>query len=481
MPRELPEPDELLEGQAGEAQLELLHTETEIARRTAALSLARKLLARRVIRAPMDGIVLERNIEPGESIPASPPGPPLFVIGADPAALRLEVEIDERYVGGVLPGAVTFTAPAYGAYAFSGTIREVIPAPSALRSPRPYLVVVDVANRDGALRPGMSAVVDLPVVTGRDALAVPNAALSSRSAARRSWLSFRRTTAAAEAIAVAVGVANADLTEVMGPGIAAGRLVVTDASPSTCLVGPLPRWLLAPRPSGTCCRPRPAARNCCANGAMRRGVSRARTLLWNRPHENTPSRRDPRPRGRLFLGSRAGGEARGGSARGGAQQRRDLDPRRRPAAGDKAPRARSQSLNLDSLPLVDSQRFDAQYGASHAFRGIALANVIASFAPDPALDVAILHFANGMAVPIPFRDAAVMKRLDPFVARGMETHAKGPVRAAFFTEIRRKGTTEDPRPIVFSGNKLVVPVLWHPAVAAAAPAARSRPGGTSTR
>ena len=139
-----------------------------------------------------------------------------------------------------------------------------------------------------------------------------------------------------------------------------------------------------------------------------------------------------------------------------------------PLQSDNAPRARSQAVNLDALALVDSQRFDAQYGASHAFRGIPLANVIASFAPDAALDVAILHFANGMAVPLPFRDAAVMKRLDPFIARGMETHAKGPVRAAFFTEIRRKGSTEDPRPIVFSGNKLVVAVLWHPAVAAAA-------------
>ena len=240
-PRALPEPDELLEGQAGEAQLELLHTETEIARRTAALSLAQKLLARRVIRAPMDGVVLERSIEPGESIPASPPGPPLFVIGADPTALRLEVEIDERYVGGVLPGPVTFTAPAYGAYAFSGTIREVIPAPTAVRSPRPYLVAIDVANRDGALRPGMSAVVDLPVVTGRDALAVPNAALPSRSDGETKLALVPKDHGRPEAIAVAVGVANAELTEVMGPGIAAGRLVVTDASPSTCRVGPLPR------------------------------------------------------------------------------------------------------------------------------------------------------------------------------------------------------------------------------------------------
>ena len=52
-----------------------------------------------------------------------------------------------------------------------------------------------------------------------------------------------------------------------------------------------------------------------------------------------------------------------------------------PLQGDNAPRGRAQSVNLDTLPLVDSQRFDAQYGASHAFRGIALANVIASFAP----------------------------------------------------------------------------------------------------
>jgi multidrug efflux pump subunit AcrA (membrane-fusion protein) len=129
--------------------------------------------------------------------------------------------------------------PAYGAYTFSGTIREVIPAPTAVRSPRPYLVAIDVANRDGALRPGMSAQVDLPVVTGRDALAVPNAALSSVGGTKLALVSDDH--GRAEAVAVGIGVANADLTEVMGPGVAAGRVVVTDASPSTCLVTPRSR------------------------------------------------------------------------------------------------------------------------------------------------------------------------------------------------------------------------------------------------
>jgi hypothetical protein len=139
-----------------------------------------------------------------------------------------------------------------------------------------------------------------------------------------------------------------------------------------------------------------------------------------------------------------------------------------PVQGDQAPRGRTQRVVLDKLALVDGKRFDAQYGGQRAVRGIALASVIDGFAPDPSLDLAILHFANGMAVPIPFRDADAMKRLDAFVARGMETHPGGPVRAGFFPDIRRKGATEDPRPIVFSGNKVVVAVLWHPAVAAAA-------------
>jgi hypothetical protein len=139
-----------------------------------------------------------------------------------------------------------------------------------------------------------------------------------------------------------------------------------------------------------------------------------------------------------------------------------------PMQGDQAPRGRSQRVDLDKLALAEGKRVDAQYGGPRLVRGIALASVIQGFAPDASLDLAILHFANGMAVPLPFRDAAAMKRLDAFIARGMEAQAGGPVRAGFFPDIRRKGKTEDPRPIVFSGNKVVVAELWHPAVAAAA-------------
>ncbi|HXT99980.1 MAG TPA: HlyD family efflux transporter periplasmic adaptor subunit [Polyangia bacterium] len=234
---ELP-PDELLEGKAGDAQLEYLHDVAMIDKHSHALALAQAMLARRVVRAPMDGIVLARNIEPGESIPASPPGPPLFVIGSDPRRLRLEVEVDERYAHAVLPGSATFVVPAHGRREFSGTIREVVRSPNAVRSPAPYVVALDVANADGVLTPGMSATVDLSISSGRDTLSVPTGALTTEGGSTIAWLSDRdgRPTPTP----VTVGVVNADVTEIRGPGVEPGRIVVSDGAPSTCVIPPAP-------------------------------------------------------------------------------------------------------------------------------------------------------------------------------------------------------------------------------------------------
>jgi hypothetical protein len=136
-----------------------------------------------------------------------------------------------------------------------------------------------------------------------------------------------------------------------------------------------------------------------------------------------------------------------------------------PVTGDQPPRQAVATLNLDALPLVEVERVDIQYEGLRAFRGIAVKTVIDRLAPDASLDLAILHFANGMAIPLPFRDAAVMKRLDPFIARAMETYRKGPIKTDFFLDVPKKGAMADARPIVFHGNKVVVSERWHPAVA----------------
>ena len=133
--------------------------------------------------------------------------------------------------------------------------------------------------------------------------------------------------------------------------------------------------------------------------------------------------------------------------------------------GDEAPRQRSQRVNLDHVHLVTTGRFDVQYGRATTYRGIGLWSLLARFAPEAPLDLAILHFANGMAVPLPFRDAAAMKRLAPFVARGMAAAPNQPMQIGVFPSIPKKDARADARPITFSGNKIIVADKWHPAIA----------------
>jgi mono/diheme cytochrome c family protein len=123
------------------------------------------------------------------------------------------------------------------------------------------------------------------------------------------------------------------------------------------------------------------------------------------------------------------------------------------AAGE---RLRPRRFKLDRLPLIHVERRDAQYEAVRQYRGIALSEILKRYRPGDSLDLAILHFANGMAIPLPFRDAATLKRLDPFIARGN------------FPAIPKKDVPGDRRPIAFSGNKVVVPERFHPEVDPAA-------------
>lgn len=132
--------------------------------------------------------------------------------------------------------------------------------------------------------------------------------------------------------------------------------------------------------------------------------------------------------------------------------------------GDDTPRARTQTVDLDTLPLVNASRFDAQYSQSRIYRGLPLELVLDRFPREPALDLAILHFANGMAVPLPFRDAAAMKRLSPFIARGMAPRRNDPIAIGQFPQLAKRYVRADARPISFAGNKIVVAGWWHPDV-----------------
>jgi mono/diheme cytochrome c family protein len=141
---------------------------------------------------------------------------------------------------------------------------------------------------------------------------------------------------------------------------------------------------------------------------------------------------------------------------------------RKPSSGAAA-RKDARTFDLDALPIVESRRPDIQYAGWFTYRGVPLQALIDAYKPPPSADLALLHFANGMQVPYAFRDAALVKRMDPFVARAMKPALALPFVTGKFPGISRaRAGFVDVRPITFGGNKLVVRDGAHPAVPAEA-------------
>lgn len=137
------------------------------------------------------------------------------------------------------------------------------------------------------------------------------------------------------------------------------------------------------------------------------------------------------------------------------------------AQGSEGPppaKANLKTLDLDKLPQQQGLRPDAQYGSSAFYRGVALRDVISAFAPPSGVDLALLHFKNGVIVPIPFRDNRLMSRLDPLIATGRSATAQGPFAAEFPPINKQLEGYADVRQVTFSGNKLVVADRYHPDV-----------------
>jgi len=144
----------------------------------AKLDVDRTNLAKAEIRAPIDGIVLSRKVEPGQTIAASLQTPVLFTLAEDLTQMELEVDVDEADVGQVRDGmSATFTVDAYADRKFPARITQLRYACETVDNVVTYKAVLVVSNPDLALRPGMTATADIVVSTVDDALLVPNAAL----------------------------------------------------------------------------------------------------------------------------------------------------------------------------------------------------------------------------------------------------------------------------------------------------------------
>ncbi len=171
--------------QLEQAEADLARAEAAVAARAATIEVARATLQsnaadleKTVIYAPINGIVLSRNVEPGQTVAASLEAPVLYVLAEDLRRMELQVDIDEADVGQVAAGqGAVFTVDAYPERAFEAHITQVRYGAETTDGVVTYKAVLSVANPDLLLRPGMTATADITVLKIEDALLVPNAAL----------------------------------------------------------------------------------------------------------------------------------------------------------------------------------------------------------------------------------------------------------------------------------------------------------------
>ncbi len=134
-----------------------------------------------VIRSPIDGIIIDRNVEEGQTVAASLSAPVLFTIAADLENMEIRAQVDETDIGLIKPGqTVRYTVDSYPDKSFTGVVRDVRLKPEVISNVVIYTVVISTRNPEGILMPGMTATIDFIVSQKEDVLLVPATALRWR-------------------------------------------------------------------------------------------------------------------------------------------------------------------------------------------------------------------------------------------------------------------------------------------------------------
>ncbi|MCX7691991.1 MAG: efflux RND transporter periplasmic adaptor subunit, partial [Tepidimonas taiwanensis] len=226
----------------------------------ATLSTNETNLAKASIRSPIDGVVLSRNVEPGNAVAASLQAVTLMTIAQDLRQLKLDVAVDEADVGNVREGQpATFTVSAYPRRRYPATVGRIAYGATKTDNVVTYTATLDVDNADQSLRPGMTATANIRAVERKDVLLVPNTALrftpseapaassggglaglllpkppsvgrktvrlDNRGGPRQIWVLREGRPVA---LPVTVGISDGRLTEVSGEGVEEGLPVIVE-------------------------------------------------------------------------------------------------------------------------------------------------------------------------------------------------------------------------------------------------------------
>jgi HlyD family secretion protein len=160
------------------AQASLVSARARVSQSQASLNAIEADLRKATIRSPIAGIVLDRQVDPGQTVAASFQTPVLFTLAQDLSRMTLSVNVDEADIGSVRIGqAATFTVDAYADQVFSSSVVDVRVTPQTVSGVVTYKTILSVDNSELLLKPGMTATAAITVTHLDDALLVPNAAL----------------------------------------------------------------------------------------------------------------------------------------------------------------------------------------------------------------------------------------------------------------------------------------------------------------
>ena len=163
------------------AQADVRNAQAVVAQREASLASARVDLGRTEIRAPVDGVVIKRSVDVGQTVAASLQAPELFVIARDLRDMQVDASIDEADIGRIRVGQrASFTVDSFPGRSFNGEVKQVRKAAQSVQNVVTYTVLITAANESGQLMPGMTANVRIVTDTRESVLKVANAALRFR-------------------------------------------------------------------------------------------------------------------------------------------------------------------------------------------------------------------------------------------------------------------------------------------------------------
>ncbi len=156
-------------------------SKAQVEQAKAALKLAETNLRYTTIRSPVNGIVISRNVDVGQTVAASLQAPTLFTIAKDLTQMQVDTNFSEADIGRIEEEQeATFTVDAYPERTFRGRVSEIRNAPLTVQNVVTYDVVIQVDNKDLKLKPGMTANVTIMVAHRDRVLKIPNAALRFR-------------------------------------------------------------------------------------------------------------------------------------------------------------------------------------------------------------------------------------------------------------------------------------------------------------